>query len=124
MEEHKIIDAILRKGLLVLVVLLMIACNGGSGDDSGAEQSLVTLSWTPPTTRSDGSALTNLAGYKIYYGNTEGEYSIIVDIDNPGLTEYVLEGLNSGRTYYFTMTAYDEARIESAYSNVVSKVIF
>ncbi len=43
-----------------------------------------------------------------------------MDLDNPGLTEYVIEGLSSG-AYYFTMTAYDALGVESRYSNVVSK---
>ncbi len=30
----------------------------------------VTLSWTPPLTNADGSALTTLAGYRIYYGQS------------------------------------------------------
>ncbi|MBM4220223.1 MAG: hypothetical protein FJ171_11500 [Gammaproteobacteria bacterium] len=32
-----------------------------------------TLSWYPPTTNSDGSALTNLAGYRIYYGRNPND---------------------------------------------------
>ena len=31
-----------------------------------------TLSWTPPTTNTDGSSLTNLAGYKVYWGPSQG----------------------------------------------------
>ncbi len=124
MQRYKIINPVFRFGLLGSLVLSLIACNGGGDGDSGGVQGVATLSWTPPTTRTDGSSLTNLAGYRIYYGTTEGEYSITVDLDNPGLTDYVIEGLSSGKTYYFTMTAYDELGIESAHSNVVSKQYF
>ena len=31
-----------------------------------------TVSWTPPTTNTDGSALTNLAGYRVAYGRDIG----------------------------------------------------
>ena len=50
----------------------------------------VTLSWTPPLTNSDGSALTTLAGYKIYYGRSAGSLSQIVTIDSAGVTRWVV----------------------------------
>ncbi|MDH3432879.1 MAG: putative Ig domain-containing protein, partial [Gammaproteobacteria bacterium] len=34
----------------------------------------VTLSWIAPTQNEDGTALTDLAGYKIYWGTTSGSY--------------------------------------------------
>jgi len=34
----------------------------------------VTLTWTPPTKNTDGSQLTDLAAYKIYYGLSQGDY--------------------------------------------------
>lgn len=82
-----------------------------------------TLSWTPPTERTDGSALTDLAGYKIYYGTSQGDYTTTIDIDNPGLTSFVVSELSGNSTYYFVMTAYDSNGNESAYSSVGSKTI-
>jgi hypothetical protein len=82
-----------------------------------------TLSWTPPTENTDGSALTNLAGFKIYYGTSEGNYTSTVDLNNPGLSSYMVENLAGGNTYYFVMTAYDSNGNESAYSVVGSKSI-
>lgn len=79
-----------------------------------------TLSWTPPTLRSDGSALTDLAGYKVYWGTAEGSYPNSATIDNPGVTTYVVEPLTPGR-WYFVATAFDSQRVESAFSNVASK---
>lgn len=80
-----------------------------------------TLNWQPPTERTDGSALTNLQGYRIYYGNSPGNYSNTVNVSN-GLTSYVIENL-SGGTWYFVMTAVDSAGLESARTNPVSKTI-
>lgn len=82
----------------------------------------VTLSWQPPDRRTDGSALTNLAGYRIRYGTTAGSYPYVVTLANPGLTSHVIENLPAG-TYYFVMTAYDSAGIESAATNPVSKSV-
>jgi hypothetical protein len=80
------------------------------------------LSWQPPTQRTDGSQLDNLAGYRIMYGNAPGSYSNGVKLDNPGLTSYVVENLTQG-TWYFVMTAFDTTGAESDYSSVGSKTI-
>ncbi|MEZ5532036.1 MAG: putative Ig domain-containing protein [Steroidobacteraceae bacterium] len=82
----------------------------------------VTLNWQPPTERTDGSALSNLASYRIYYGNSQGNYSNTVNVTNPGLTSYVIDNL-AGGTWYFVMTAIDGAGVESARTNPVSKTI-
>ncbi len=81
-----------------------------------------TLSWVAPTQRTDGSALTNLAGYKVYWGQTQGSYPNVATISNPGTTTYVIDNLGSG-TWYFVMTAYDSSGVESSFSNAASKTI-
>jgi hypothetical protein len=81
-----------------------------------------TLSWMPPTTNTDGSVLTNLAGYKIAYGNSPDALNTIVQLTNAGLTTYVTGDLAPG-TYYFAIKAYNATGIESALSNIQSKVI-
>jgi hypothetical protein len=81
-----------------------------------------TLSWQAPTTRSDGSPLTNLAGYRIRYGTTVGSYPNLIQIANGGLTSAVIENL-SRATWYFVATAYDSTGAESSYSSVVSKTV-
>lgn len=81
-----------------------------------------TLSWQPPTSRTDGSALTNLAGYRIHYGTSPGNFTQRVTISNAGITSAVIEGLAPG-TWYFAATAYDTAGVESDFSNVGSKTI-
>ena len=91
-------------------------------DVAGIPTTSATLSWTPPTEHTDGSPLLDLSGYKIYIGPTEGNYSELVNLANPGLTTYVTDLLPPG-TYYFVITAYDNAGTESVYSNVASKTI-
>lgn len=70
-----------------------------------------TLSWSPPTQNTNGSVLTDLAGYRIHYGTTPN-LGQSVTIANPGLTRYVISGLTAA-TWYFELTAYDKAGIES-----------
>ena len=81
----------------------------------------VSISWDPPTTKVDGSALDDLAGYIIMYGSNEGAYSEEIMIDNPGIATYVIDGLSSG-TYYFVVRAYNTSGGRSPYSNVAVKV--
>jgi hypothetical protein len=81
-----------------------------------------TLSWTPPTTNTDGSSLTNLAGYKIYWGPSQGTYPNSVTLMNPGLTSYVVENLAPG-SYFFVATSLNGLGVESAFSGAGSKTI-
>jgi len=81
-----------------------------------------TLRWTPPTEREDGSALNNLAGYKVLYGLDQTDLDHVVVLDNPGLTSYVVDNLYPG-TWYFALTAFDTEGRESGFSNVGSKMI-
>ncbi len=81
-----------------------------------------TLSWTPPTTRTDGSPLTNLAGYRVLWGTTQGSYPNSVKIANPGLSSYVVSNL-SPATYYFVVTAFDKNGLESGHSNRAQKTL-
>ncbi len=81
-----------------------------------------TLSWQPPTTRTDGSSLTNLDGYHIRYGTAIGSYPNLVDITNGSLTSAVVPNLPAG-TYYFVISAYDTTGAESANAGPVSKTI-
>jgi hypothetical protein len=81
-----------------------------------------TLSWTPPTQNTDGSPLTNLAGYRVYWGTSQGNYSGSVTVNNAGLSSYVVDQLTPA-TWYFAVTALNVAGVESGFSNVASKQV-
>jgi hypothetical protein len=80
-----------------------------------------TLSWTPPTQNTDGSALTNLAGYKIYWGTSSNNYTNSKTL-NSAVSSDVITQLTPA-TYFFVITAFDALGNESAYSNVASKTV-
>jgi hypothetical protein len=80
------------------------------------------LSWTPPTQNTDGSSLTNLAGYRIAYGTTATALTQTVQVANVGVTRYTFDNLSPG-TYYFAVRAYTSSGTESANSNVATKII-
>jgi hypothetical protein len=81
-----------------------------------------TVSWVPPTERTDGSSLTNLAGYRIRYGTNAAALSQTITLNGTGLSSYVVEGLTTGN-WYFGVSAFDSDGVESNSSNVGSKVI-
>lgn len=89
---------------------------------STAATGSATLSWQPPTENADGSPLTNLAGFVIRYGTKSDALALEVRIGNPGITTSMIEGL-APATWYFTVSAYTSAGLESAPSAVGSKTV-
>ena len=87
-----------------------------------AVSGLVTLSWTAPTQNTDGSALTNLAGYRVYYGNNATNLSQQIAIASPATTTAAIENLAPG-TWYFAMADYNSAGVESARTATVTQVV-
>lgn len=115
--------------LFIIQLALFAGCGQGNVDTSSSNSvpgtpstaaGFASLAWNAPTTNTDGTALTDLAGYKVYYGPSSGNYANSVNVGN--VTSYTLNNLAPG-TYYISVTAYDAAGIESGYSNEVSKVI-
>lgn len=81
-----------------------------------------TLSWSAPTQNEDGTTLTDLAGYKIYYGTSSRNYTNEILIENPSVTTFVVDNL-SPNTYYFAATALDASGDESRYSGEAVRVL-
>jgi hypothetical protein len=79
----------------------------------------VTLSWSAPTQNADGTPLTDLAGYRIRYGQSENALTSSATIANAGVTTYVVENLTPG-IWHFAATAFNTEDVESSISNVVS----
>jgi hypothetical protein len=82
-----------------------------------------TLNWTPPTQNMDGSPITNLAGYKVMYGSSPGQYSQALSVPVATVTSVAIEALEAGRTWYFTVKAVNTSGVESDFSNEVSKLL-
>ena len=122
-------------GILVLAGLALAGCHDSSDGSSmfatpssaaptsGSPTSgSATLSWDAPTTDTNGQPLTNLSGYRIYYGESKTTLTETVNLTGTGLQTYVIDNLNAG-TWYFAIKAVNSAGVESALSNVVSKTI-
>jgi len=102
-----------------------LSCTGAGGTDvamiSVAVNGSVALRWQPPTQLVDGTPLSGLSGYRIYYGTAAGSYLAYEEIGPEAGSEYSLQ-LPSGE-YYIAMTAIGLDGAESAYSNEVHKIV-
>jgi hypothetical protein len=79
------------------------------------------LRWQAPTQNVDGSALTDLAGYRVYWGASSRNYTGNHTINSVAVTQW--EATIAAGDYYFALTAFDTQDNESAYSNEVRKTI-
>jgi len=79
-----------------------------------------TVTWSAPTLNTDGSALTDLSGFRIYYGTSASSLTQSVDVAGSTATSQLITGLTSGATYYFDVIALTSASTQSAPSNEVS----
>jgi len=110
----------LKLAFLAWVIVIVI------GTAKFAQAGEAVLSWTAPTQNTDGTPLTDLAGFKIYLGQVQGgPYPVSVDIADPTATTFTVPGLTEGLTYFFVSTAYNSADPvqESDFSNEVTKLI-
>jgi hypothetical protein len=85
--------------------------------DGAAEVAL-----SAPATRTDGSTIGDLAGYRIYYGKTATRLDHFVDVKDASVPGAQVSGLTPG-TWYFVATAYDASGFESETTEVASKTI-
>ena len=82
----------------------------------------LALSWAPPMQSADGTPLTDLAGYRIRWGTQSGDHPNLQEVDNPGVSMFVIEGLAPGN-YFFSVSAVDTWTNESAASNEASGTV-
>lgn len=101
-----------------------LSCSGAAGN---ALQSVSVevldkwLRWQAPTQNVDGTPITDLAGYVVYWGTQSRNYIGDHRIEDPAVTEW--EADIAPGYYYFALTAFDAAGNESGYSNEIRKRI-
>lgn len=89
----------------------------------------ITISWQAPVVNSDGSYLTDLAGYYIYYGkiddygNTGDVVIDVVDIQDATSLSYTISNIIKD-DYFFVVSAYSQAGVESKKVAVASNVLY
>jgi hypothetical protein len=89
-----------------------------------AQTGSLTLQWTAPVTRADGTplSLADIDGYHIYYGTSANNYPNQLDVANGTAQSATINNLSVG-TYYVVMSTYDVNGLESSYSSMVTKAV-
>lgn len=83
------------------------------------------LNWSKPTLNTDGTTLTDLTGYIIYYGTSPNasELTNSITISNGDTTTATIEDLSTGTTYYFAVASESKSGGVGKKSNPASKTI-
>jgi hypothetical protein len=82
----------------------------------------VTASWSPPTVNTDGTALTNLAGYYVCIGGAGNQPAQTIQITNPAVTSISFPNIGAG-TYYLAVMAYNSSGAISPPAGPVSTIV-
>jgi len=95
--------------------------SSSSSSSSSAATDSVQLTWTAPTLNTDGSALTDLTGYKLYYGTSPSALTSATPI---GLVAtYTVPGLATGQTWFFALSSISASSGEGSKTNAASKAL-
>jgi len=113
--DSSILISVSDSGLSASLQPFSIAVNPGTSTTGSAR-----LTWTAPTTNTDGSQLTDLAGYYVYEGTSASAMQLIATVTSAATTSYTVSNLTSG-TWYFAVAAYDSMGAQSSKSQDVSK---
>jgi hypothetical protein len=92
--------------------LSVLASSGGTA----------TVQWNPPTTNTDGSAFTDLTGFRVAYGRAADTLDQSSPVSSTSATQHTISNLTSG-TWYFAVVAVNSQGVESALSNIASRSI-
>jgi hypothetical protein len=106
-----------RNILITFSILMLFVILAGCGSPNTGS---ATLMWDKPSVNEDGTPLTDLGGFNVYYGTSSASYTNSVNVGNA--TGAVINDLYFGR-WCFAVTAYDNAGNESDRSAKVCKKI-
>jgi hypothetical protein len=105
---------------VVLLALLQISACSTESNSTGTVVIPNVVGWTAPAQREDGSLLnlSDIAGYKVYYGAMQGVYTDTIDITDGSAVQTEMPTLTAG-TYHVVVTTIDLDGRESQYSQEV-----
>jgi hypothetical protein len=128
----------IKKSYSVFVIIVLFLSLLFHSACSSSDYTIVLI-WDVPTTNTDGTPLTDLAGYELFMGTSSHKYSRTINIpigdgllsckdvgDNKDGSKkitkcsYTVMGLQQG-DYYFVISAYNTSGKKSVYSNEVKK---
>ena len=113
--------------LLPILTAILLGCSGCGGRSSGpsldsAGARSVSITWIAPTQNTDGSAVTDLSGYRVLYGTSASALDQSVEVAGSSTTGRVISGLAPG-TYFFAVAAVNTSGVASDPSNAASMTV-
>lgn len=131
---NQLIQSRLTKALLITIIVAQTVACGGGGGGGGSNSSSgnnvsdsvvvptgsVTLGWTAPATRADGTplSLADIDGFRIYYGESAGDYTDSVEVADGTAQTVTVNDIPVG-TYHVAITAFDVNGSESGFSSEI-----
>jgi hypothetical protein len=135
---HQLIQSRFTKALLVTIIVAQTVACGGGGGSGGSNSSSgnnvsdsvvvptgsVTLGWTAPATRADGTplSLADIDGFRIYYGESAGDYTDSVEVADGTAQTVTVNDIPVG-TYHVAITAFDANGSESGFSSEIPMTV-
>jgi len=101
--------------------LLLAGCGGGSSSSSsgpgpGPVAHSVVLNW-------DASSSPSVAGYNVFRSAQSGGLYTVLNTGPISVLTYTDQTVQSGKTYYYNLTAVDGSGVESQFAGEVSATI-
>jgi len=129
-------NCLTKKTLILFIALQISACGteeiltavvpdvgsdtstGTNASDETSASTNIKLSWVAPAEREDNSpiSLSEIAGFKVYYGTTQGLYPNSVIINDGSAVGHTFTSLPMKGIYYFSVTTLDTEGRESQHS--------
>jgi hypothetical protein len=91
-----------------------LTCSWGTGS--------AVVSWVAPTANTNGTPLTNLAGFAVYYGTSSTSLTQSITVNNMAARSATISPLAPG-TWYFKVRAINSSQVQSNDSNIASKAV-
>jgi fibronectin type 3 domain-containing protein len=108
--------SVIRRYLVFQICTFLLVTTACALFNPTVPSGTATLLW-------DAGEGSDLVGYKIYQATAPGAYGEPIATVARNVTSYTVTGLESGITYFFTVTAYKSNGAESPFSSEVSKTI-
>ena len=112
----------MKRAIILGAVLSLASCGGADSPivATASVASSLPVTWTTPTANVDGTTLTDLAGYRVYYGTSPGSQPNMVSVGKSNAL--TIQGLLRGVTYYVSVSAVNSGGTESAKTGPVATV--
>jgi hypothetical protein len=79
------------------------------------------VTWAAPSLNTDGTALTDVSGFRVYYGTSASNLSASADVTGAATRSFLVTGLTAATTYYFAVATKNTTGVLSQPSTPVSQ---